>query len=51
MCETGGVQFVDFGYDPEFNNCIDGLIIVDISKLKPVRYERYVAPYLSKRSG
>jgi putative hemolysin len=51
LCETGGVQFADFGYDPEFNNCIDGLIIVDTSKLKPVRYERYVAPYLSKRSG
>ena len=43
LCETGGVQFIDFGSDPEFNNCIDGLVLVDLSQLKPARYERYIA--------
>ncbi|MDR1554538.1 MAG: GNAT family N-acetyltransferase, partial [Campylobacteraceae bacterium] len=46
LCEQGGVEFIDFGVDPDFNNCIDGLVVVDISKLKPSRYQRYIAPYL-----
>ncbi|EMS1065011.1 GNAT family N-acetyltransferase, partial [Providencia stuartii] len=43
LCEPGGVQFIDFGTDPAFNNCIDGLVLVDLTKLKPSRYQRYVA--------
>jgi putative hemolysin len=46
MCDQGGVQFADFGADPDFNDCIDGLVIVDMSKLKPSRYRRYVAPFV-----
>jgi hypothetical protein len=23
LCEPGGVQFIDFGSDPAFNNCVD----------------------------
>ena len=46
LCEPGGVQFMDFSVDPEFNHCIDGLVVVDISTIKPVRYQRYIAPYL-----
>lgn len=46
VCEPGGVQFIDFGIDPDFNNCIDGLVLVDVSQLKPSRYQRYVAPFL-----
>jgi hypothetical protein len=37
------VQFIDFGTDPAFNNCIDGLVLVDTSRLKPSRYQRYIA--------
>ena len=48
LCEQGGVQFIDFGFDPDFNNCIDGLMLLDISKLKASRYERYIAPYLEQ---
>lgn len=47
VCEPGGVQFIDFGIDPDFNNCIDGLVLVDVSQLKPSRYQRYVAPFLT----
>jgi hypothetical protein len=46
LCEEGGVQFMDFGVDPDFNDCVGGLVLVDISMLKASRYERYVAPYL-----
>jgi len=46
LCEPGGVQFMDFGIDPEFNHCVDGLVVVDISTIKPSRYQRYIAPYL-----
>jgi len=45
LCEPGGVQFMDFGVDPEFNHCVDGLVVVDISAIKPSRYKRYIAPY------
>ncbi|KAI3477791.1 hypothetical protein L1887_60438 [Cichorium endivia] len=30
LCEPGGVQFIDFGSDPAFNNCVDGLVLVDL---------------------
>jgi hypothetical protein len=43
LCEPGGVQFIDFGTDPAFNNCIDGLVLVDLSRLKPARFQRYIA--------
>ncbi|HEI8864955.1 lysophospholipid acyltransferase family protein [Serratia sp. AKBS12] len=43
LCEPGGVQFIDFGTDPAFNNCIDGLVLVDLLRLKPARYQRYIA--------
>ncbi|CAI1616164.1 2-acyl-glycerophospho-ethanolamine acyltransferase [Serratia quinivorans] len=43
LCEPGGVQFIDFGTDPAFNNCIDGLVLVDLTRLKPARFQRYIA--------
>ena len=46
LCDPGGVQFMDFGVDPEFNNCVDGLVVVDVSAIKPSRYQRYITPYL-----
>jgi len=42
ICEEGGVEFMDFGVDHDFNNCIDGLIVVDMSKLKPTKRKRYI---------
>lgn len=45
LCEPGGVRFIDFGVDPDFNNCIDGLVLVDLQKLKESRYQRYIAPF------
>ncbi len=48
LCEPGGVQFIDFGCDPDFNNCVDGLVLVDLTHLKANRYERYIAVHLSQ---
>lgn len=42
LCEPGGVQFIDFGSDPDFNHCVDGLVLVDLTYLKTNRYERYI---------
>ena len=42
LCEPGGVQFIDFGSDPAFNNCVDGLVLVDLCYLKANRYQRYI---------
>lgn len=41
LCEEGGVQFLDFGYDKDFNNCIDGFIITDLKLLKETKRKRY----------
>lgn len=46
LCEPGGVQFIDFGSDPAFNNCVDGLVLVDLCHLKASRYQRYIEVHL-----
>jgi putative hemolysin len=42
VCEHDGVQFAGFNVDPDFSNCIDGLVIVDLIRLKPKKRERYI---------
>lgn len=42
LCEAGGVKFLDFGVDPDFANCVDGLILVQIALLKPAKKARYL---------
>ena len=42
ICESGGVHFYDFGYDKDFNHCIDGFIMVDLSQLKERQRKRYL---------
>ncbi len=50
VCEPGGVQFIDFGSDPDFNNCVDGLVLVDLTYLKANRYQRYIAAHLGAQN-
>lgn len=45
LCEPGGVQFIDFGSDPAFNNCVDGLVLVDLTRLKASRRDRYIGAH------
>lgn len=42
VCELGGAQFAGFNIDPSFANCVDGLIIVDLARLKKSKRERYI---------
>jgi len=42
LCEDNGVEFMDFGVDANFDNCVDGFIVVDINKLKPQKRKRYI---------
>ncbi|MDD5372452.1 MAG: lysophospholipid acyltransferase family protein [Sulfurimonas sp.] len=42
LCDEGGVEFIDFGVDKGFENCVDGFIIVDTNKLKPQKRRRYL---------
>ena len=42
ICREGGVQFADFNVDPDFSDCIDGLVLVDLEYLKPKKRKRYL---------
>jgi hypothetical protein len=42
LCEPGGVTFLDFNIDPGFGNCIDGLVLVEVAKIKASMWKRYV---------
>ena len=42
LCEPGGVQFAAFSIDANFGYCVDGLIIVDLKRLKPRKRARYI---------
>ncbi len=43
LCEPGGVRFLDFGVDPDFGNCVDGLILLDLRRMAPSKRERYLS--------
>ncbi len=42
LCEDGGIGFMDFGIDEDFNKCLDGYIIVDVNKIKKSKKDRYI---------
>ena len=42
VCEHDGVSFLSFNIDPDFNDCIDGLALADITKLKKKKRQRYM---------
>ncbi len=44
------MQFIDFGSDPDFNNCVDGLVLVDLTYLKANRYQRYIGVHLDAQN-
>ncbi len=51
LCEEGGVEFLGFNIDKDFNNCVDGLILVDISKMLPKKRERYMKQKVAVESN
>lgn len=42
FCRPGGVRFVDFGIDPDFAHCVDGLVVVELTQLKVKKRQRYL---------
>jgi hypothetical protein len=42
LCEPGGVRILGFNLDPAFQHCVDALIMVDLSMLKPHKIQRYL---------
>ena len=42
VCDNDGIIFSDFNIDPDFSDCVDGFVIVDIEKLKPKKRKRYM---------
>ncbi|MGD8909052.1 MAG: lysophospholipid acyltransferase family protein [Chromatiales bacterium] len=42
LCEPGGACFLDFGVDPDFANCTDGMILVDVQRVKAAKRKRYI---------
>jgi putative hemolysin len=42
LMEPAGVQFLDFGEDPDFSGCVDGLVMLDLVNLKASKRARYL---------
>ncbi len=42
LCTDKGCHFIDFNIDPEFNNCIDSLIMVELDKITARKRQRYI---------
>lgn len=43
ICDYGGVSFLSFGIDSSFNDSIDALVLMDLSKVKSSFKERYLS--------
>jgi putative hemolysin len=43
LCEEDGIQFLDFGIDRDFNDAIDGFILVHVDKIKETKRKRYIS--------
>lgn len=42
LCQPGGCKFLGFNIDPDFSNCVDALILVQIDAIKEKKYQRYI---------
>jgi putative hemolysin len=42
LCTDKGCHFIDFNIDPNFNNCIDSLIMVELDKITTKKRQRYI---------
>ncbi len=42
LCTDKGCHFIDFNIDPDFNNCIDSLIMVELDKITNKKRQRYI---------
>ena len=35
------LDFLDFGVDADFGYCVDGLVLVDLERIKEAKHKRY----------
>lgn len=42
LCEPDGVRFLAFGVDPAFGGCVDGLVRLDLTRLRAGKRARYL---------
>ena len=42
LCEKGGVRFCAYNIDPDFSNCVDSFIFVEIAFIKESQKARYI---------
>ncbi len=42
LCEEGGIKFCAYNVDPDFSNCVDSFILVDVTKIKASQKKRYI---------
>ena len=42
----GGATFSDFSIDPDFNNCVDGFIMIEVDMIKDEKKEKYIYSHL-----
>lgn len=47
LCTEKGCHFIDFNIDPDFNDCIDSLVMVELDKIKPKKRQRYIEQSLA----
>ena len=41
LTDKGGAEFLGFNIDPDFSDCIDGLVVVDVTKITALKKKRY----------
>lgn len=49
--EPDGVAFLAFNVDPDFNDCIDGLVVADLEKLVEKKRKRYLERSALKKTA
>lgn len=45
LCEPGGARFLAFGVDPDFSNAVDGLVELDLHRLRRHKRKRYLGEH------
>jgi putative hemolysin len=51
LCEQGGTRFLAFNIDPAFSHCVDGLVWVDLRRVKAAKRERYMGALKGAKKG
>jgi hypothetical protein len=51
LCEPGGTRFLGFHVDAAFGNCVDGLVLVDLLRMKPGKRARYIGGAVPEEGG